>query len=69
MRFTDAGPQDAASLQASLKRVSAWLSRHGVRVDFIVMGGHGHTRLWELVLGGVTRPTLEPMTVPVLMSH
>ena len=37
--------------------------------DFIVMGGYGHSRLWELVLGGVTRTMLETMTVPVLMSH
>lgn len=37
--------------------------------DFIVMGGYGHPRLWELVLGGVTRTMLASMTVPVLMSH
>ena len=37
--------------------------------DLIVMGGYGHSRLKELVLGGVTRTILESMTVPVLMSH
>jgi nucleotide-binding universal stress UspA family protein len=37
--------------------------------DLIVMGGYGHSRLRELVLGGVTRTMLEAMTVPVLMSH
>lgn len=37
--------------------------------DLIVMGGYGQTRLWELVLGGVTRQVLHSMTVPVLMSH
>jgi nucleotide-binding universal stress UspA family protein len=37
--------------------------------DFIVMGGYGHSRLRELVLGGVTRTMLETMTVPVLMSR
>jgi nucleotide-binding universal stress UspA family protein len=37
--------------------------------DLIVMGGYGHSRLKELVLGGVTRTLLESMTVPVLMSH
>lgn len=37
--------------------------------DLIVMGGYGQTRLWELVLGGVTRSMLHSMTVPVLMSH
>ena len=37
--------------------------------DMIVMGGYGHSRLREFVLGGVTRGILETMTVPVLMSH
>lgn len=40
-----------------------------VHADFIVMGGYGHSRVRELVLGGVTRTILESMTVPVLMSH
>lgn len=37
--------------------------------DLIVMGGYGHSRAWELALGGVTRTILQSMTVPVLMSH
>jgi len=37
--------------------------------DFIVMGGYGHSRLREVVLGGATRGILSSMTVPVLMSH
>jgi len=37
--------------------------------DLIVMGAYGHSRLRELVLGGVTRTLLDTMTVPVLMSH
>ncbi len=37
--------------------------------DLIVMGGYGHSRMRELILGGVTRTLLESMTVPVLMSH
>jgi nucleotide-binding universal stress UspA family protein len=37
--------------------------------DMIVMGGYGHSRVREFVLGGVTRGMLESMTVPVLMSH
>jgi nucleotide-binding universal stress UspA family protein len=35
----------------------------------IVMGGYGHARLRELILGGVTRDMLKSMTVPVFMSH
>jgi nucleotide-binding universal stress UspA family protein len=37
--------------------------------DFMVMGGYGHSRLREFILGGVTRSILNSMTVPVLMSH
>lgn len=37
--------------------------------DLIVMGGYGHTRFRELLLGGVTRTVLKTMTVPVLMAH
>jgi nucleotide-binding universal stress UspA family protein len=35
----------------------------------IVMGGYGHAKLREMILGGVTRGMLKSMTVPVLMSH
>jgi nucleotide-binding universal stress UspA family protein len=37
--------------------------------DLLVMGGYGHSRFREILLGGVTRTVLESMTVPVLMSH
>lgn len=37
--------------------------------DFMVMGGYGHSRLRQFVLGGVTRTLMRSMTVPVLMSH
>jgi nucleotide-binding universal stress UspA family protein len=33
------------------------------------MGGYGHSRLREFVLGGVTRSILQSMTAPVFMSH
>ena len=38
-------------------------------LDMIVMGGYGHSRLQERLLGGVTRGMLRSMTVPTLMSH
>jgi len=37
--------------------------------DFIVMGGYGHSRLREFILGGATRGMLQAMTLPTLMSH
>ena len=37
--------------------------------DLIIMGGYGHSRFREIMLGGVTRTILSSMTVPVLMAH
>lgn len=37
--------------------------------NLLVMGCYGHSRLREMVLGGMTRTILESMTMPVLMSH
>lgn len=37
--------------------------------DLLVMGGYGHARMREMILGGVTRGMLRRMTLPVLMSH
>jgi nucleotide-binding universal stress UspA family protein len=37
--------------------------------DLIVMGGYGHTRFREIVLGEVTRTMLDTTVVPVLMSY
>jgi nucleotide-binding universal stress UspA family protein len=33
------------------------------------MGGYGHSRAFEFVMGGATRTILESMTVPVLFAH
>lgn len=38
-------------------------------IDLIVIGGYGHSRFREVVLGGVTHALLHQATVPVLMSH
>ena len=40
-----------------------------IGVDLIVMGVYGHSRVREMVLGGVSRTLLSSMTVPVLISH
>jgi nucleotide-binding universal stress UspA family protein len=37
--------------------------------DLLVMGGYGHTRFREILLGGATQTVLESMTLPVLMAH
>lgn len=37
--------------------------------DLIVAGAFGHPKLWEKLMGGVTRELLTRMTLPVLMSY
>jgi nucleotide-binding universal stress UspA family protein len=37
--------------------------------QLIVMGGYGHSRLRQIIFGGVTRDMLKSMTVQVFMSH
>ena len=39
------------------------------QADLIVMGGYGHARLREIVLGGSTQEILQAMTVPTFLSH
>jgi nucleotide-binding universal stress UspA family protein len=42
---------------------------HKVGADLIVAGAFGHPRLWEKMLGGVTRDLLARMNLPILMSY
>jgi len=37
--------------------------------DLLVVGGYGHSRTRQMIMGGVTRGLLLHMTLPVLMSH
>lgn len=38
-------------------------------IDLLVMGAYSHSRLRELVFGGVTRTMLQDMSVPTLLSR
>ncbi len=40
-----------------------------IGADMMVMGAYGHSRLREIVFGGVTRHVLGHSELPVLMSH
>lgn len=50
----------AAALIAQAKRRKA---------DVIVMGGYGHLRLREWLLGGVTYNLMHESPVPIVMAH
>jgi nucleotide-binding universal stress UspA family protein len=64
-------------ISADVRKIGGWgivsdaLANEVTRVqaDMIVMGGYGHSRLREWILGGATRDLLETATVPVLMAH
>lgn len=51
--------------------IGEWLLSRAadLTIDLIVMGAYAHTRLRDLVLGGVTRTMFSSMTAPVLMAH
>lgn len=52
-------------------KVSERLNHHATETgaDLLVMGGYGHSRFREAVLGGATREMLEHASIPVLMAH
>lgn len=52
-------------------RISERLSQHVTETgsEMLVMGGYGHSRFREAVLGGATREMLQNSKVPVLMAH
>ena len=61
---------DVARVPTPIDTGNALLSHAAdISADLIVMGGYGHSRFRETILGGVTRTVLRAMTVPVLMSH
>lgn len=39
------------------------------RIDLLIMGAYGHSRLREFVLGGATRSMLANPPIPLLLSH
>lgn len=62
---------EVSILSKTLARVADTLldfaSNH--RSDLIVMGGYGHSRFREALIGGATRDILEESQIPVLMAH
>lgn len=68
---------DRHGVRADLKHVSGWddvaaavlnEAQHG-GADLLVMGGYGHSRFREWILGGVTRDVLFKANLPVFMAH
>ena len=60
LELTLSGRPIAAALQAAASELGA---------DMLVMGGFGHSRLRDFVLGGATKGVLTELKVPVMLSH
>jgi nucleotide-binding universal stress UspA family protein len=59
-RFSPNGRDEGEALLAEAASVHA---------DMLVMGAYTHSRLRQLILGGVTRHIMSHATIPVLLSH
>lgn len=59
------------TLPSSGHFVTETLQRHAtdINADLIVMGAYGHSKLLELILGGVTKSMLKEAKLPILMAH
>lgn len=53
------------------RAIAASLQDHAVRrgADMLVMGGYGHSRFRDFVLGGATKGVLADTRLPILLSH
>lgn len=61
-RVVELEPRNGSAAEALM----AHAERHA---DLLVMGGYGHARMLEFVLGGVTERMLAAPPVPVFLSH
>lgn len=59
------------TLPSSGRFVVETLHRHAVDInaDMIVMGAYGHSKLLQLILGGVTKSMFKEAKFPILMAH
>jgi nucleotide-binding universal stress UspA family protein len=63
-------PTQRSTLAADISAGDEILSRLAdAGADLLVMGAYGHSRMRELILGGVTRHISRHMTAPTLWSH
>lgn len=68
---------DRHGINVELRQITGWSNPAEAILNeveksnakMIVMGGYGHSRFREWVLGGVTRDILKAAEVPVLMAH
>lgn len=64
-------PSTALEIAAEDCPISVTLQHRSIEVGatMLVMGGYGHSRVRDFVLGGATQGVLSDLTMPVLISH
>ena len=62
---------EALAVQAEDRDISTTLQEHAIErgATLLVMGGYGHSRVRDFVLGGATEGVLGDLRLPVLLSH
>lgn len=62
---------EAVSIQAGDSSIGTALQEHALKIggNLLVMGGYGHSRIRDFVLGGATERILADLRLPVLLSH
>ncbi|TRD05924.1 universal stress protein [Mesorhizobium sp. WSM4303] len=62
---------EAVSIQAGDSSIGTALQEHALKIggNLLTMGGYGHYRVRDFVLGGATEGILADLRLPVLLSH
>ena len=64
-------PAETAALRTEDCPISVTLQQRAIErgCNLLVMGGYGHSRIRDFVLGGATKGVLGDLLMPVLLSH
>jgi len=64
-------PAQAVAIRAEDCAIGVTLQDHAIQqgASLLVMGGYGHSRMRDFVLGGATRGIIDDLRLPVLISH
>lgn len=71
-RLCKAGlPAEAQTIKAKGRGIAIALQDHAIELgaNLLVMGGYGHSRVRDFVLGGATEGILDELRLPTLLSH
>ncbi|MGX7873120.1 universal stress protein [Mesorhizobium sp. ORM6] len=62
---------ESNSIRTGDRSIAAALQEYAVTIGgkLLVMGGYGHSRVRDFVLGGATEGVLADLRLPVLLSH